>query len=57
MLFTASYNGGCTCGAQFNIGASYLVFAGKNRPMLSNEEAERPKEDWTLEMRLEADAD
>jgi hypothetical protein len=57
VLTTAVYNGGGSCGVPFKVGENYLVFAYKSRPMLSKEEAEQPKESWTLEMRLKAEAD
>ena len=57
VLTTAVYNGGGSCGVPFKIGESYLVFAGKTQPMLSKEEIKQPKESWTLEMRLKAEAD
>ncbi len=56
-LVTAVYNGGGSCGVPFKKGESYLVFAYKTRSMLSKEEYEQSKENWTLEMRLKAEAD
>jgi len=56
-LITAVYNGGGSCGVSFKIGESYLVFADKTLPSLSKEEAAQPKDSWTLEMRLKAEAD
>ncbi len=57
VLTTAIYNGGGSCGVPFKVGESYLVFAYKTQPMLSKEETEKPKESWTQEMRLQAEAD
>ena len=57
VLFTATYNGGGNCGVPFKVGESFVVFAGKTQPMLSKDESLQPKESWTLEMRLESDAD
>jgi hypothetical protein len=56
-LFTDVYNGGGTCGVRFRIGESYLVYANKRRPLLSEDEAKLPKESWTKEIRLKAEAD
>lgn len=57
ILTTEIYNGGGNCGIPFKVGESYLVFAYKTESRLSAEEAGRPKENWTLEMRLNAEAD
>lgn len=56
-LITAVYNGGGSCGVPFKKDESYLVFADKMRSMLSKEEYQQPKESWTLEIRLKAEAD
>jgi hypothetical protein len=56
-LITRVYNGGGSCGVPFKIGESFLVFADKTQPLLSKEETDQPKESWTLEMRLNAEAD
>jgi hypothetical protein len=56
-LATAFYNGGGSCGVNFKSGESYLIFADKKRTMLSKEEEEQPKENWTEEMLLKSEAD
>lgn len=55
-LTTAIYNGGGSCGVPFKVGESYLVFAGKTQSILSEDEIKQPKESWTLETRLKAEA-
>jgi hypothetical protein len=57
VLFTPNYNGGGSCGIQFKMGESFVVFAGKSQPLLSKQEAEQSKEKQTLERRLSAEAD
>ena len=56
VLYTSLISNG-SCGVPFKVGESFLVFAGKTQPMLSKDEAVQPKENWTLEMRLKAEAD
>lgn len=56
-LISWVYNGGGSCGVPFKVGESYLVFANKTQSLLSKEDADKPKESWTLEMRLNAEAD
>ena len=56
-LSQSFYNGGGSCGVNFKVGKSYLVFANKKQPMLSKDEAEQPKENWTKEMLLKSEAD
>jgi hypothetical protein len=57
VLSTAAYNGGGSCGVPFTIGEAFLVFARKTQPMLTKDEAAQPKDNWTLDMRLKAEAD
>lgn len=59
-IFTLSssyYTGNGSCGIPFKKGKIYLIFADKTQPLLSKEESEQPKENWTPEMRLNAEAD
>ena len=56
-LSSSYYTGGGSCSIPFKKGESYLVFAHKTRALLSKEEYEQPKENWTLEMQLNAEAD
>ena len=49
--------GSTTCGVNFRMGESYLVYANKRQPSLLDDEAKLPKERWTQEMRLKAEAD
>ena len=46
-----------SCGVGFREGESYLVYASKARPLLKGDAAKLPKERWTEEMRLKAEAD
>jgi hypothetical protein len=46
-----------SCGVQFKEGESYLVYAHKRQPLLSDDEAKLPQETWTQEIRLKAEAD
>lgn len=55
-VLTAVYDGGATCGVNFRTGESYLVYAKRN-PSLSADEAKLPKQEWTKEIRLKAEAD
>jgi hypothetical protein len=57
VLFTERYNGGGNCGVLFKTGKNYLVFANKTQSLLSKDKSMQPKASWTLEMRLEAEAD
>jgi hypothetical protein len=56
-VLTSVYDGGATCGVNFKLGESYLVYADKRRPELSAEQAKLSKESWTQEIRLKAEAD
>ena len=56
-VLTSVYDGGATCGVNFRLGESYLVYAHKRQPSLSDDEAKVPKESWTQEIRLKAEAD
>jgi hypothetical protein len=56
-VLTSLYDGGATCGVNFRLGESYLVYADKRQPSLSDAEAKLPKESWTQEIRLKAEAD
>jgi hypothetical protein len=56
-VLTSVYDGGATCGVNFRVGESYLVYAHKRRLSLSDDEAKSPKESWTQEIRLKAEAD
>ena len=56
-VLTSVYDGGATCGVNFRLGESYLVYAYKRRPLLSDDEAKLPKESWDQEIRLKAEAD
>ncbi len=56
-VLTSVYNGGGTCGVNFRLGESYLVYAHKRQASLSDGEAKLPKESWTQEIRLKAQAD
>lgn len=53
---TNAYSAG-SCGVQFIEGENYLVYGYKRRPWLSADEARRPKENWTQELQVKADAD
>jgi len=56
-LSSSYYTGNGSCSIPFKKGKSYLIFAHKTEPLLSKEESEQPKENWTSEMRLNAEAD
>ena len=56
-VLTSVYDGGGTCGVNFRMGESYLVFAYKRRPELSPEEAKLPKAARTKEVQLKTEAD
>ena len=56
-VLTSVYDGGATCGVNFRLGQSYLVYAHKRQSSLSNDEAKLPKESWTQDIRLKAEAD
>ncbi|HYY94847.1 MAG TPA: hypothetical protein VE713_10040 [Pyrinomonadaceae bacterium] len=56
-LVTAVYDGGGTCGVPFKKGESYLVYAYKRPPSLSENEAKLSKESWSQEIRLKAEVD
>ncbi|MBX7170598.1 MAG: hypothetical protein K1X72_06540 [Pyrinomonadaceae bacterium] len=56
-LLSSYYTGGGSCGIRFKKDETYLIFAYKTQPLLSKEESEQPKENWTLEMQLNAEAD
>lgn len=55
-VLTSVYDGGATCGVNFRLGESYLVYAHKRQPLLSDDEAKLPKKSWTEEIRLKAEA-
>ncbi len=56
-VITDVYNGGGSCGVNFKEGESYLVYAYKRHPLLSETEAKFPKESWTQEIQLKSEAD
>lgn len=56
-VVTAAYNGGGSCGVNFRMGESYLVYAEKRRASLSVDQRKLPKAEWTTEVRLKAAAD
>ena len=55
-LTTNVYDGGGNCGVNFKAGESYLVFADKKQTIISKEENEQPKENWTEEMLFRSEA-
>src|ERR1051325_8165390 len=56
-VLTSIYDRGATCGVNFRLGESYLVYAHKRRSALSDDEVKLPKESWTQEILLKAEAD
>jgi hypothetical protein len=56
-VLTSIYDGGATCGVNFRLGESYLVYAHKRRSSLLDDEVKLPKESWTQEILLKAEAD
>jgi hypothetical protein len=56
-VLTSIYDRGATCGVNFRLGESYLVYAHKRRSSLSDDELKLPKESWTEEILLKAEAD
>ncbi|MGQ0760830.1 MAG: hypothetical protein ACT4OT_02250 [Acidobacteriota bacterium] len=56
-LVTARYDNGATCGVNFKMGESFLVYAHKQRHELSADEAKIPKNEWSKEIKLKAEAD
>ena len=56
-ILTAVYDDGATCGVNFRMGESYLVYAYNRRNELSDEQAKLPQEEWTREVRLKKAAD
>lgn len=56
-VLTSVYDGGATCGVNFRLGESYLVYADKRRSELSDDEAKLPQASWTKEIRLKAEAE
>ena len=56
-LVTLRYDDGATCGVNFKIGESFLVYADKRRHHLAPDQAKLPKAEWTNEISLKADAD
>jgi hypothetical protein len=56
-LVTLRYDDGATCGVNFKTGESFLVYAHKRRHALSDDQAKLPKNQWTNEIQLKADAD
>ena len=53
---TSVYSAG-SCGVQFEEGETYLVYAYERRPWLPVDKARQPKDTWTQELRVKADAD
>ena len=56
-LVTAVYDHGATCGVNFKPGETYLVYASDRRRELSTDQANAPKDQWTKEIQLKAEAD
>src|SRR5678816_646584 len=56
-LVTAVYDHGATCGVNFKPGETYLVYASDRRRELSTDQANVPKDQWTKEIQLKAEAD
>ena len=56
-ILTSVYDGGGTCGVNFKKGESYLVYAYERRPLLSSDQANLPRSQWTTEIELKASAD
>lgn len=50
-VLTSVYDGGATCGVNFRLGQSYLVYAHKRQLSLSDDEAKLPKESWSEKFR------
>jgi hypothetical protein len=56
-ILTAVYHHGATCGVNFKMGENYLVYAYNRRRELSADQAKLPRDEWTKEIQLKADAD
>ena len=56
-ILTSIYDNGGTCGINFRLGESYLVYAYERRHELSADQAKLPKDQWTREIHLKAAAD
>src|SRR5215831_173915 len=54
---TAVYNGGGTCGVDFKVNETYLVYAYERRRELTAEPSNVPGARWTKEIKLKSQAD
>ncbi len=56
-IVTAVYDHGATCGVNFKIDETYLVYAYERRRELTTEQTNLPKNEWTKEVKLKWQAD